>query len=217
MFHWNTCINRRKFSLLSFTWLYQSCWTVPFRNASLFICTSFTVAVFPGCFHHICNIKCRLDCMYSTQNIFNAKNFNPHKKPISLLNVPICTQGMQRTWWPEASTMIVTGPYWHRTSFWHIKVVTSSDWNTTSRWLSLWDVILNTIFKCHWNFTVATATTTIATKVHAQILSSSNSQYCHCLDIDAKDKQPYGYGPQQRHWTLDCGCELSDLNLTSPL
>ena len=61
-------------------------------------------------FHHICNIKCRLDCRYSPQNIFNAKNFNPHKKPISLLNVPICTQGMQRTWWPEAGTIIVTGP-----------------------------------------------------------------------------------------------------------
>ena len=34
-------------------------------------------------FHHICNIKCRLDSRYSPQNIFNAKNFNPHKKPIS--------------------------------------------------------------------------------------------------------------------------------------
>ena len=63
-------------------------------------------------FHHICNIKCRLDCRYSPQNIFNAKNFDPHKKPISLLNVPICTQGMQRTWWPEAGTIIVTGPYY---------------------------------------------------------------------------------------------------------
>ena len=62
-------------------------------------------------FHHICNIKCRLDCRYSPRNIFNAKNFNPHNKPISLLNVPICTQGMQRTWWPEAGTIIVTGPY----------------------------------------------------------------------------------------------------------
>ena len=50
--------------------------------------------------------------MYSPQNIFNANNFNQHKKPISLLNVPICTQGMQRTWWPEAGTIIVTGPYW---------------------------------------------------------------------------------------------------------
>ena len=29
-----------------------------------------------------------------------------------MLNVPICTQGMQRTWWPEAGTVIVTGPYW---------------------------------------------------------------------------------------------------------
>ena len=31
-------------------------------------------------FHHICNIKCRLDCRYSPQNIFNVKNFSPHKK-----------------------------------------------------------------------------------------------------------------------------------------
>ena len=72
-----------------------------FRSASLFIGTSFTVAT-------VCNIKCRLDCRYSPQNIFNAKNFNPHKKPISLLNVPICTHGMQKTWWPEAGTIIVT-------------------------------------------------------------------------------------------------------------
>ena len=41
-------------------------------------------------------MKCRLDCRYSSQNIFNAKNLNPHKKLISLLNVPICTQGMQQ-------------------------------------------------------------------------------------------------------------------------
>ena len=53
----------------------------------------------------------RLDCRYSPKNIFNAKNFNRQKKPISLLNVPICTQGRQRTWWPEAGTIIVTGPY----------------------------------------------------------------------------------------------------------
>ena len=63
-------------------------------------------------FHHICNIICRLDCRYSPQNIFNAKKFNPHKKSTSLLNVPICTHGMQRTWWPEAGTIIVSGPYW---------------------------------------------------------------------------------------------------------
>ena len=62
-------------------------------------------------FHHICNIKCRLHCRHSPKNIFNAKNFNPHKKPIFLLNVPICTQGMQLTWWPEAGTNFVTGPY----------------------------------------------------------------------------------------------------------
>ena len=28
--------------------------------------------------------------------------------------MPICTQGMQGTWWPEASTIIVTGPYCRR-------------------------------------------------------------------------------------------------------
>ena len=64
-------------------------------------------------FHHICNIKCRLDCRYSSQNIFNAKNFNPHKKLISFLNVPIYNHGMQQTWWPEASTIIVTRPYYN--------------------------------------------------------------------------------------------------------
>ena len=79
-----------------------------FRSASLFIGTSFTVAVFT--IFATSNL-CRLDCRYSPQNIFNAKNFNPHKKPISLLNVPICTQSMQRTWWQEAGTVIVTGPY----------------------------------------------------------------------------------------------------------
>ena len=26
--------------------------------------------------------------------------------------MPICTQGVQRTWWPEAGTIIVTGLYW---------------------------------------------------------------------------------------------------------
>ena len=62
-------------------------------------------------FHHICGIKYKLDCRYSPQNIFNAKNFNPHKKPISLLNVHICIQGMQRTCWPEAGTITVTGPH----------------------------------------------------------------------------------------------------------
>ena len=63
-------------------------------------------------------MKCRLDCRYSPQNICNAKakNLNPHKKPISLSDVPICTRGMQRTRWPEASTIIVTGPYWFNTA-----------------------------------------------------------------------------------------------------
>ena len=71
----------------------------------------FVIVFHSSRFHHICNIKCRLNCRYSPQNISNAKNFNPHKMLISLLNVPICTQSMQRTWWPEASTIIVTGLY----------------------------------------------------------------------------------------------------------
>ena len=31
---------------------------------------------------------------------------------IEMLNVSIYTQGMQRTWWPEACTNIVTGQYY---------------------------------------------------------------------------------------------------------
>ena len=27
--------------------------------------------------------------------------------------MPICTQGIKRTWWPEAGTIIVTGPYYY--------------------------------------------------------------------------------------------------------
>ena len=74
-----------------------------FRSTSLFIGTSFTIFA-----------TSNVDLIVGIPHkyIFNAKNFNPHKKPISLLNVPICTQGMQRTWWPETGTIIVTGPYY---------------------------------------------------------------------------------------------------------
>ena len=77
-----------------------------FRSASFFIGISFTVAVFTIFATSI------VDSIVGIphKNIFNANNFNPHKTPISLLNVPICTQGMQRTWWSEAGTIIVTGP-----------------------------------------------------------------------------------------------------------
>ena len=56
-----------------------------FRSASLFIGTSFTVAVF---------------------TIFATSNVD------SIVGIPH-TQGMQQTWWPEAGTctIIVTGPY----------------------------------------------------------------------------------------------------------
>ena len=71
-----------------------------FRSASLSIGTSFTVAVFT--IFATSNVDSIVGIPH---NIFNAKNFSPHKKLISLLNVPICTQGMQRTWWPEARTI----------------------------------------------------------------------------------------------------------------
>ena len=57
------------------------------------------------------SIDTYLQAVMTSQNDDLQALFNPHKKPISLLNVPICTQGMERTWWPEAGTIIVTGPY----------------------------------------------------------------------------------------------------------
>ena len=45
--------------------------------------------------------------------IYSMQRISIHiKKLMSLLNVPICTQGMQRSWWPDAGTINVTGPYW---------------------------------------------------------------------------------------------------------
>ena len=77
-----------------------------FRSASLFIGTSFTVTVFTiFATSNVDSIVGIPHKIYSMQSLIHIK------KPISLLNVPICTQGMQRTWWPEASTIIVTGPY----------------------------------------------------------------------------------------------------------
>ena len=82
-------------------------------------------------FHHICNIICRLDCRYSPQNVFNAKNFNPHKKTQLFVKVPICTQRMQRTWLPEAGAIIVTGPYlekWYQQTFYFNKTKECAMW-----------------------------------------------------------------------------------------
>ena len=83
-----------------------------FRSASLFIGTSFTVAVFTTFATSNVDSIVGIPPGYSPQIIFNAKNFNPHKKLISLLNVPICTQGMQRTWRPEAGTIIYYHCHW---------------------------------------------------------------------------------------------------------
>ena len=77
-----------------------------FRSASLFVGTSFPVAVF------IIYATSNVDSIVGfPHKIYSMQNFNQHKKPISLLNVPICTQGMQRTWWSEAGTIIVNEPY----------------------------------------------------------------------------------------------------------
>ena len=79
-----------------------------FRSASLFIGTSFTVAVFTiFATSNVDSIVGIPHKIYSTQRI-SIHN----KKPISLLNAPICTHGMQRTWWPEAGTIIVTELYY---------------------------------------------------------------------------------------------------------
>ena len=83
-----------------------------FSSASLFIGTYFTVAVFT---------------IFATSNVASIVGI-PHKsysmqrilihikKPISLLNVPIYTQGMQPTWWPEAGVRWYFDPpiYWPR-------------------------------------------------------------------------------------------------------
>ena len=78
-----------------------------FRSASLFIGTSFTVAVFT--IFATSNVD---SIVGMPRKIYSMQRILIHiKKSISLLNVPICTQGMQRTWWSEAGTIIVTGPY----------------------------------------------------------------------------------------------------------
>ena len=78
------------------------------KTEEIFIGTSLTVIFFLP----ICNVKHTLGCKYSWQNIFNAKTFNPHKKPIPLLNMATCSQSMWRTWWPVVSTAVVSGFCW---------------------------------------------------------------------------------------------------------
>ena len=59
--------------------------------------------------------------------------------------MPICTQGMQRTWWPEASTIIVTGPYWIVPKSHKLPISTfqlSSDRNPTKSELPCWRMII---------------------------------------------------------------------------
>ena len=46
------------------------------------------------------------------------------------MNVPICTQGMQRTWWSEASTIIVTGLYLPQVDHWPSTNRISMQWIT---------------------------------------------------------------------------------------
>ena len=78
-----------------------------FRSTSLFIGTSFTVAVFT--IFATSNVDSIVGVPHK---IYSMQRILIHIKNRPLLNVPICTQGMERTWWPEAGTIIVTGPYW---------------------------------------------------------------------------------------------------------
>ena len=75
------------------------------RSASLFIGTSFTVAVFTK--FATSNVDSILGIPHK---IYSMQRILIHIKSRSLcwMCPSICTQGMQRTWWPEASTVIVT-------------------------------------------------------------------------------------------------------------
>ena len=79
-----------------------------FGSTSLFIGTSFTVAGFT--IFATSNVDSIVGIPHK---IYSMQRISIHIKSQSLcLNVPICTQGMQRTWGPEAGTIIVTGPYY---------------------------------------------------------------------------------------------------------
>ena len=79
-----------------------------FRSALSFIGTSLTVVVFT--IFATSNVDSIVGTPHKTYSM--QKILIHIKKQVCLLNVPICTQGMQRTWWPESGTIIVTGPYW---------------------------------------------------------------------------------------------------------
>ena len=111
-----------------------------FRSASFFIGTSFTVAVFT--IFATSNVDSIVGIPH--KKIFNANNFNPHKKPISLLNVLICTQGMQRTWWPEAGTIIVTGPYWKWNWNWKLLIYLLFKKHCI-QYISIWKIVLDLV------------------------------------------------------------------------
>ena len=60
-------------------------WTCPYVEKLIII--HWHMFVF---FSDICNIKHRLGCKYSSQNIFNTQNFNPDKRPIPLIRSRQC-------------------------------------------------------------------------------------------------------------------------------
>ena len=74
---------------------------------------------------------------------FQRKDFKPHKRSILLLNMAICPQSTQRTWWPVVSTTIVTASHWlPRYPWWADSRLAPSQWETSiqsnavSYWLS---------------------------------------------------------------------------------
>ena len=109
----------------------------------------------------MCNIKCRLYYRYSPQNIFNAKNFNPHKKPISLLNVPsVCSEpGGQKPVLSLSQDLILLYHMYHKCT------------------------ILVSLFACGWSWVVKLPQSKVI-KTHVIVPSRTNNwvtSYISCL------------------------------------
>ena len=145
-----------------------------FRSASLFIGPSFTVAVFT------IFATSNVDSIVSIPHkIYSIQKF--YKKLISLLNVPICTQGMQRTWWPEAGIIIVTGPYSY-TDLRNPKNV-SFDFHYKSWWWLVW-LLVDTDF-CNFHsqsisvwFTIINGVVIISISLRIIYILYSMASYC---------------------------------------
>ena len=77
-----------------------------FKSAWLFIGTSYTVAVFT--IFATSNVD---PIVGIPHNIYSMQKILIHIKTDHFVKCAHLQQGMQRTWWPEAGTIIVTGTY----------------------------------------------------------------------------------------------------------